>query len=131
MKELICCLTESHELRTCSDRGEEINDCQVANGVHYCICSGRDLCNGNMSQFSTRPTARPVPRPTSDDDDEDPTEGSGDDSPPTKTNYSPTTAHPPHGTTTANDSPSRGSATISRTLGLLPVMAALVTATVQ
>lgn len=131
MKELICCLTEPHVLRTCSDRGVSINDCKVANGVHYCFCSGSDLCNGNTSQFLTRTTARPVPRPTTDDDDEEPTEGSGDDSPPTKTNYSPTTAHPPHGTTTTNDTPSRGSATISSTLGLLPVMAALVTATAQ
>jgi hypothetical protein len=131
MKEFICCLTEPNVLRMCSDQGEAINDCKVANGIHYCFCSGKDLCNGNVSQFLTGPTARPVSRPTTDDDDEEPTEGSGDDYPPTKTNYSPTTAHPPHGTTATNDSPSRCSATISRTLGLLPVMAALVTATVQ
>jgi len=130
MKEFICCLTEPHVLRTCSDRGEVINDCKVANGIHYCFCSGRDLCNG-VSPVPTRPTARPVSQPTTDDEDEEPTEGSGDDSPPTKTNYSPTTAHPPHGTTTTNDSPSRSSATISRTLGLLPVIAALVIATAQ
>jgi hypothetical protein len=131
MKEFICCLTEPQVLRMCSDR-DSINDCKVANGVHYCFCSGKDLCNGNnVSQFPNRPTDRPAPRPTTDDDDDEPTEGSGDDSPPTKTNYSPTTAHPPHGTTTTNDSPSHGSATISRTLGLLSVMVALVTATMQ
>jgi hypothetical protein len=117
-------------LRTCTDQGGAINDCKVANGVHYCICSGKDLCNGNLSQFPTRPTDRSAPRPsTEDDDDDEMTDGSGDNSAPTKTYYSPTTAHPPHGTTTKNDSPSRGSATISRTLGLLPVMATLVTAT--
>lgn len=131
MNEFICCLTEPQVLRMCSYHGEAINDCKVANGIHYCYCSGKDLCNGNMLQFPTRPTAWPVTRPTTDDDDEEPTEGSGDYSPPTKTSYSPTTARPPHGTTTRNDSPSRGSATISRTLGLLLVMAALVTATVH
>jgi len=127
------CLTqtsEPHVLRMCSDHGTGINDCKMANGVHYCFCSGKDLCNGNTSQFPTRSTARPVPRPTTDDDDEEPTEGSGDFSTPTKNNYSPTTARPPHGTTITNNSPSRGSA-ISRTLGLLPLMAALVTATAQ
>jgi hypothetical protein len=131
MKECIYCLTEPHVLRMCSDHDEAVNDCKMANGVHYCFCSGKDLCNGNTSQFATRPTARPVSRPATDDDDEEPTEGSGDYSPPTKTNYSPTTARPPHGTTTTNDSSSRGSATISRTLGLLPIIAALVTATVH
>ena len=131
LKKLICCLTEPHVLRTCTDRGESINDCQVANGVRYCICSGSDLCNGNMPQLRTRPTTPPVSRPTTYDDDDEPTEGSGDDSPSTTSNHSPTTAHPPHGTTTTNDSPSRGSATIGRTLGLFTVMAALVTATAQ
>lgn len=128
MKEFICCLTEHLVLRACSDRAGEINDCKMANGIHYCFCSGSDLCNGDESKFLT---ARPASRPTTDDDDDESTEGSGTDFPPTKTNYSPTTVHPPHGTTTTNDSPLRGSATISRTLGLLPVMAALVTATAQ
>lgn len=127
MKEFIYCLTEPHVLRMCSAHGGVINDCKVANGIHYCFCSGKDLCNDN-TQFPTRTTDRPMSRPTTDYDEEETTEGSGDYSPPTKTTYSPTTARPPHGTTT-NDSPSRGSATICRTLGLLPVMAALVTAT--
>jgi hypothetical protein len=131
MKEFLYSLTEPHVLRMCSELNHAINDCKVANGVHYCFCSGADLCNGNVSQFLTRPTARPVTQPPSDDDEDGLQEGSGYDFLPTNANYSPTTAHPPYGTTTTNVLPSRGSATISRTLGLLPVMAALVTATAQ
>ena len=127
IKEFICCLTEPHVLRTCSNPGEGINDCKMANGIHYCFCSGRDLCNGDV-----RPTVHPVLRSTTEYDEDEPTDGSGDDSSsPRKSYSSPTTAHPPHGTTTTNFSPSRGSAMMSRTLGLLPVMAALVTATAQ
>ena len=108
----------------CSDLSDPINDCKVANGVHYCFCSGSDLCNGNMSQFLTRP-------PNEDDEDGPPVRSGDYDLLHTTADDSPTTAHPPHGTTTTNVSPAPGSATISRSLGLLPVMAALVTATAQ
>ncbi|XP_023710108.1 uncharacterized protein LOC111865900 isoform X2 [Cryptotermes secundus] len=122
-----------HVLRMCSDLSDRINDCKMANGVQYCFCSGSDLCNGNVSQFPTRPTVRPVPQPPSDEDDEDRDlpEGSGGGFPRTKANPSPTTAHPPHGTTSTSVSPTHGGATTIRTLCLLPFMAALVVITTQ
>lgn len=99
----------------------------MANGVNYCFCSGSDLCNGNKSQ-----TNYPVPLPPIDDEDQDVPEGSGGgDYSQTNVNLSPTTAHPPHGTTTSSVSPSHDSATTSRTLGFLPLIVAIVTAVMQ
>ncbi|XP_021931073.1 uncharacterized protein LOC110835301, partial [Zootermopsis nevadensis] len=117
----------SHVLRTCSNFGETINDCKIANGVNYCSCSGSDLCNGDKSQ-----TSYTVPqRPTDDEDQELPEGSGGGDYPQTNAYPSPTTAHPPHGTTTRSVTPSHGSATMSRTLGFLPFVVAIVTAAMQ
>lgn len=131
MKEFLYCLTDSDVLRMCSELSDAINDCKVANGIHYCFCSGSDLCNGNVSQSLARTTARPMPQPRNEDDEDELPEGSGGGFLHTRADDSPTTARPPHGTTIANISPSHGSATVSCTLGLLPVMAAFVTVTVQ
>jgi hypothetical protein len=134
LKSLFDYFTGPRVLRMCSDLSDTINDCKMANGVHYCFCSGSDLCNGNASQFPSRPTVSPVPQPPNDDDDEDRDlpEGSGEGGfPQTNANPSPSTAHPPHGTTSTSVSPSHGSATAIKTLRLLPVIAALMATAAQ
>ncbi|XP_045482088.1 uncharacterized protein LOC123686140 [Harmonia axyridis] len=58
------CVLETHgetKIRTCEDG--QLDDCQKANNVEYCYCTG-DLCNGNTIQFAPS-------------DDEDYIEGSG------------------------------------------------------
>lgn len=115
------CLTGSDVLRTCS--GQAINDCKIANDVNYCFCSGSDLCNGNKSQ-----TSYTKPQPPIDDEDQE-VEGSGGGGYPlTKLYPNPTTAHPPHGTTTTSVSQSHCSATLSRTLEFLPLIVTIMTA---
>ncbi|XP_069696312.1 uncharacterized protein [Periplaneta americana] len=127
------CLTQSRGqevLRTCTERAGVLNDCKVANDVYYCFCSGSDLCNGNISrQELSKEPSHPMPQPPVDDEDQDFQEGSGVGAFSTaKSIISPTTVHPPHGTTTRSVSEPAGNTAAGRTLGWLSLIVAVVIA---